>query len=85
MEDKFDAFKPTYAPESFHNWNVEDLKDYQQQLTAKISELTKFCQQNRISAHKQKPYLNPDEFVFEVYISIWLVRKRIWRVYLSGR
>ena len=22
MEDEFDAFKPTYAPKSFYNWNV---------------------------------------------------------------
>ena len=36
MEDKFDAFKPTYAPKSFYNWNVEDLKDYQKQLKAEI-------------------------------------------------
>ena len=36
MEDEFDAFKPTYAPKSFCNWNVEDLKDYQEQLTAAI-------------------------------------------------
>ena len=23
MEDEFDAFKPTYAPKSFFNWNVD--------------------------------------------------------------
>ena len=36
MEDEFDALKPSYAPKSFHNWNVEDLKDYQEQLKAEI-------------------------------------------------
>ena len=36
MEDEFDAFKPTYAPKSFYNWNVEDLKDYKEQLNAEI-------------------------------------------------
>ena len=36
MEDEFDAFKPTDAPKSFYNWNVEDLKDYQEQLKAEI-------------------------------------------------
>ena len=36
MEDEFDAFKPNYVPKSFYNWNVEDLKDYQEQLKAEI-------------------------------------------------
>ena len=36
MEDDFDEFKSTYAPRSFYNWNVEDLKDYQKQLKAEI-------------------------------------------------
>ena len=36
MEDEFDAFKPTYALKSFYNWNVEDLRDYQEQLKAEI-------------------------------------------------
>ena len=36
MEDEFDAFKPTYAPKSFYDWNVEDLKDYKEQLKAEI-------------------------------------------------
>ena len=36
MEDEFDAFKPTYAPKSFFSWNVEDLKDYKDQLKAEI-------------------------------------------------
>ena len=36
MEDEFDAFEATYAPKSFYNWNVEDLKDYQEQLKAEI-------------------------------------------------
>ncbi len=36
MEDEFDAFKPTYAPKSFYDWNVKDLKDYQNQLKAEI-------------------------------------------------
>lgn len=36
MKDEFDALKPTYAPKSFYNWNVEDLKDYQEQLKAEI-------------------------------------------------
>ena len=36
MEEEFDAFKPTYTPKSFYNWNVEDLKDYQKQLKAEI-------------------------------------------------
>ena len=36
MENDFDALKPTYAPKSFYNWNVEDLKDYKEQLKAEI-------------------------------------------------
>ena len=36
MEDEFDAYKPAYAPKSFYNWDVEDLKDYQKQLKAEI-------------------------------------------------
>ena len=36
MEDEFDAFKPIYAPKSFYNWNVEDLRDYKEQLKAEI-------------------------------------------------
>ena len=36
MEDEFEAFKPTYAPKSFYNWNVEDLKDYRKHLKAEI-------------------------------------------------
>ena len=36
MEDEFDAFKPTYAPKSFYNWNVKDLRDYQEKLKAEI-------------------------------------------------
>ena len=36
MKDEFDTLKPTYAPKSFYNWNVEDLKDYQKQLKAEI-------------------------------------------------
>ncbi len=36
MEDEFNAFKPTYAPKSFYNWNVEDLRDHQEQLKAEI-------------------------------------------------
>ena len=36
MEDEFDAFKPNYVPKSFYNWNVEDLRDYQEQLKAEI-------------------------------------------------
>ena len=36
MEDEFDTFKPTYAPKSFYSWNVEDLKNYQEQLKAEI-------------------------------------------------
>ena len=36
MEDEFEAFKPTYAPKSFNNWNVEDLKDYRKHLKAEI-------------------------------------------------
>ena len=36
MEDEFDALKPTNAPKSFYNWNVEDLRDYQEQLKAEI-------------------------------------------------
>ncbi len=36
MEDGFDALKPTYAPKLFHNWNVENLKDFQEQLKAEI-------------------------------------------------
>ena len=41
MGDEFDAFKPTYAPKSFYNWNVEDLKDYQEQLKAEIVRIDK--------------------------------------------
>ena len=41
MEDEFDAFKPSYAPKSFYNWDVEDLKDYQQQLKAEIVRIDK--------------------------------------------
>ncbi len=47
MEDEFDAFKPTYSPKSFYNWNVEDLKDYQEQLKAEIVRI------NEILATKQ--------------------------------
>ena len=36
MEDEFDAFEATYAPKSLYNWNVEDLKGYQEQLKAEI-------------------------------------------------
>ena len=36
MEDDFDALKPAYAPKLFHAWNVEDLKDYKEQLKAEI-------------------------------------------------
>ena len=36
MEDDFDGSKPAYAPKSFHNWNVEDLKDYKKRLKADI-------------------------------------------------
>ena len=36
MEDEFDACKPAYEPKSFYNWNVEDLKDYQEQLKAEV-------------------------------------------------
>ena len=36
MEDEFDSFKPNYAPKSFYNWNVGDLRDYQEQLKAEI-------------------------------------------------
>ena len=39
MEDDFDALKPAYAPKSFHNWNVEDLKDYKKQLKAEIARI----------------------------------------------
>ena len=41
MGDEFDAFKPTYAPKSFYNWNVEDLKDYKEQLKAEIVKIDK--------------------------------------------
>ena len=41
MEDEFDAFKPTCAPKSFYNWNVEDLKGYQEQLKAEIVRIDK--------------------------------------------
>ena len=47
MEDEFDAFKPNYVPKSFYNWNVEDLKDYQEQLKAEIVRI------NEILATKQ--------------------------------
>ena len=39
MEDDFDAFKSKYAPESFHNWNIRDLKDYKEQLKAEIARI----------------------------------------------
>ena len=41
MEDECDAFKPSYAPKSFYDWNVEDLKDYQEQLKAEIIRIDK--------------------------------------------
>ena len=41
MEDEFAAFKPTYAPKSFCNWNVRDLRDYQEQLKAEIVRIDK--------------------------------------------
>ena len=41
MEDEFDSFKPTYSPKSFYSWNVEDLKDYQEQLKAEIVRIDK--------------------------------------------
>tara|TARA_B100000242_G_C42695624_1_gene325550 strand:- start:66 stop:200 length:135 start_codon:yes stop_codon:yes gene_type:complete len=30
MENDFDALKPVYAPKSFYNWNVEELRDYKE-------------------------------------------------------
>ena len=36
MEDEFHSFKPIYAPKTFYDWNVEDLKDYQEQLKVEI-------------------------------------------------
>ena len=36
MEDNFDALKPAYAPKSFKSWNVEDLRDYKEQLKVEI-------------------------------------------------
>ena len=36
MEEEFDSLKPAYAPKSFHSWNIEDLKNYKEQLKAEI-------------------------------------------------
>ena len=36
MEDDFKVLKPAFAPKSFQNWNVEDLKNYKEQLRAEI-------------------------------------------------
>ena len=36
MEDDLDALKPAYASKSFHSWNVEELKDYKEQLGVEI-------------------------------------------------
>ena len=41
MEDDFDALQSTYAPKSFHNWNIEDLKDYKEKLKAEIVRIDK--------------------------------------------
>ena len=39
MEDDFDALKSAYAPKSFHNWNIRDLKDYKEQLKGEITRI----------------------------------------------
>ncbi len=39
MDDDFDELKPAFAPKSFHDWNVEDLKDYKAQLRAEITRI----------------------------------------------
>lgn len=36
MEGDFDALKPACAPKTFHSWNVQELKDYKEQLKAEI-------------------------------------------------
>jgi uncharacterized small protein (DUF1192 family) len=36
MEDDFETLKPAYAPKSFHSWNVEELKEYKEQLKVEI-------------------------------------------------
>ena len=36
MEDDFDPLKPANAPKSFHNWNVQDLNNYREQLKVEI-------------------------------------------------
>ena len=41
MEDDFEALKPAYESKSFHHWNVEDLKDYKEQLKAEIIRIDK--------------------------------------------
>ena len=41
MEEDFDVFKPAYAPKLFLNWNVEDLKEYKEQLEAEIVRIDK--------------------------------------------
>ena len=41
MEDEFDALKPTNAPKSFYNWNVEGFKRYQEQLKTEIVRIDK--------------------------------------------
>ena len=41
MEDDFEALKPAYESKSFYNWNVEDLKDYKEQLKAEIIRIDK--------------------------------------------
>ena len=48
MEDDFNKLKPAFAAKSVYNWNVEDLKNYKEQLKAEIVKLTKFSQQNKM-------------------------------------
>ena len=54
MEDEFDAFKTTYAPKSFYNWNVEDLKDYKEQLKEEIVKIDEILAEKQdVSAQAQ--------------------------------
>ena len=47
MEDDFNELKPAFAAKSVYNWNVEDLKNYKEQLKAEILRV------NEILATKQ--------------------------------
>ena len=50
MEDDFEALKPAYAPKSLFSWNVEDLKDYKEQLKAEIVKIDKVLKEKQDSS-----------------------------------